>query len=96
MIKLVTLGWGQRSITITFLRELGDLRWRAIECVVVEMLTEKHFTDHTLHMYKQEQTVKSMDHSQYLKSLLRKITMQGLIFTAISDAEKHIILTDVT
>ena len=33
-IKLVTLGWGERSITIRFVRELGDLRWRTIECVL--------------------------------------------------------------
>ena len=30
MIKLVTLGWVKGSITIRFLRERGDLRWRAI------------------------------------------------------------------
>ena len=38
MIKLVTLGWGQRSNTIRYLRERGDLRWRAIECVLVFVL----------------------------------------------------------
>ena len=35
MIKLVTLGRVKVSITIRFLRERGDLRWRAIECVLV-------------------------------------------------------------
>ena len=31
----MTLGWVKGSNTIRYLRERGDLRWRAIECVVV-------------------------------------------------------------
>ena len=37
-IKLVTFGWGQRvnyHWILPFLREHGDLRWRAIKCVLV-------------------------------------------------------------
>ena len=32
-VKLVTLRWGSK--TIRFLRERGDLRWRAMECFLV-------------------------------------------------------------
>ena len=37
-IKLVTFGWVKGSKTIRYLRERGDLRWRAIECVLVDIL----------------------------------------------------------
>ena len=33
----------KESITIRFLRECGDLRWRAIKCVLVEFFEESEF-----------------------------------------------------
>ena len=36
-IKLVTLGWGQRIKYHLFLRECWDLRWLAVECVLVSV-----------------------------------------------------------
>ena len=82
-----------------YLFAMYSFRWdrqHDFQFIIFVILTEKHFTDHKLHMYKQEQTVKSMDHSEYSKNLPRKIKMQGSTLTSITNAEKHIILIDVT